>query len=581
MGFLVSYNNGTIEEIFKFNKKASPYKSYECENADKRYYGIGDFFETTFDDIANSGWEERPSALDTIVGSISIIRADDENCCFVVDRKGIDTLYYYNTNSRFIISDDFWAIVNKIKPTMEDINISYIRQALLASELITGETIVEGIRFMHPACIGKYDAQKDSLSIDQYAEFKYTNEVKTVHEAVENMDKILHKTMQMIRDNCGDVVYGVGISGGMDSRIIAHYALQHGLKITGFNICVPRPHLFFLSRSVSNAHAIAKRFKIKYRDVKWNPEDVSEKLEFEAERYPFFTGNAFKYETQELPLFDIILTGGTGLLVGSMLPTNIDNMEEEELCDALFELIGLTEVTSFKARVKRALGYLFKMSVKENVSQFNQFTKRFMNETDMEAVKERFSCFVKEKKALGHSNIDIFEEFFYYNVGFMNRFGAFESIMGTKRAFSIYTPFMFDETLRWTSDMLKDREALNELIVNKIPEVADIKSESFYTAPNKRKAGVIDKTFTLIEFLIRGNGTATDQYYLRKKKMQKQFLKDVNSDSTVWFRKVFDIDGDITLNEIQRQSERLLARIWSLKVLLDYLELKKYEKQTF
>ena len=68
---------------------------------------------------------------------------------------------------------------------------------------------------------------------------------------------------------------------------------------------------------------------------------------------------------------------------------------------------------------------------------------------------------------------------------------------------------------------------------------------------------------------------------VRKKKIQKMFLESINSENTCWFKKVFDIDGKITLKEIQGQSERLLARVWSLKVLLDYLEQNKYEKQTF
>ncbi len=577
MGFLIKYENGQLEEEHE-TYNCVPYKIYKCEMNDIIYYGIGDFFNFGFKELVEKDWEKNPCVLDKIDGSISFVKIERNKCVFVVDRKGIDTLYYYSNESMFLISDNFWSIVKYIRPQFEDINVSYIRQSLLAYEIILGETIIKGLKLVHPASIGTYDAQTNELNIKQYVEFRYSNEIKSIDEAIENMDKILHRTMQLIRDNCEDVRYGVGISGGLDSRIISHYALEHDMKLVGFNTCIPKPHHFILSRSVSNAHKIADRFKISYKDVIWKPNNIHSKLELEAQQSPFFTGDAFKYETDGMPEIDVLLTGGTGLLVGSMLPNDIDIMDEEKLIDAMYELIGLTGKTTFINRVKRVLNYLFKMKIKETSSPFTIFTRRFTKNDDFTAIKNRIKTFVHDRKEKNHSNIDIFEEYFYYCVGFMNRFGAFESMMGTKRAFSVYTPFMFNETLRWSSDLLKNREVLNELIVKKIPEVADIKSESFYTSPDKKNVGFVKKALTLIEFLIRGNGTAIDQYYLRKRSVKFQFLEDINSDDTSWFKKIFDITNDITRKELKGQSERFVARIWSLKTLVDYLEKHKYEE---
>lgn len=566
MSILIHYQNGKCVSKGIVYQRKTPAPTYGCEES--QTFCIGEVFGSSFEEIARSGWEKNPDILNAYEGAFAIAKADEDGCRFAVDINGIETFFYYDKRGCFILSDNFWDIVNVIKPEFGDLNLSRIKQYLLCAS-VTGETVIDGLKILLPSHAGVYDSKQQTLSIQKYRQFRYTGEVSRVDEAVQNMDKIMHRTMALIKCKCGEVCYGVGISGGLDSRLIPHYAKIHGMNVTGFNICVAKPHRFWLARSCKNARELSEIFKVPYQDVEWNPNTINKKMKLKVQNYPCGAGgNTFKYEDRGLPEFDVLLTGASGMIVGSELPYGIYDLTKSQLYEAMKqEFILSIGASKFESRVSRALGYLFGIKAKVRTGK-KPFVLNVVGEDEMRKAEKMLTDFIDEGVKEGKTNLDIYEDYFVNVVGFGNRCGAFESLLGTKRSFSIYVPFLLKETLRWTPELLENRVVLNELIRQKVPEVSNVKSESFYVAPSEKAPNRLSKMRVMFEYLLRGNGTAIGEYYFKKAQIKHAFSLCVHNNCK-WFFEIFDIAGKLDKLMRCNSYSRDCINLWELKNLID------------
>ena len=238
MSFLIKYNDGKLVDSKMLHKRETPCPSYLCK--DGSTFCVGEVFNKTFDDIACSGWETNLESINNIIGDIAIARATDEKCIFAVDLCGIDNLFYFRDNSKFIISDNIWEIVNDIQPRFEDLNQEWIRNNLVYC-VINGETFINNLKVLMPGQIGTYDPKQNVLNIREYRKFGYSSDIKTLAGAVESMDKALDTMFVSLKSKFGDdCVYGMGLSGGLDSRVIPYYAKKHNMNLVSWNICTDR-----------------------------------------------------------------------------------------------------------------------------------------------------------------------------------------------------------------------------------------------------------------------------------------------------------------------------------------------------
>lgn len=577
MSFIIEYSNKTLKKYVQFSERRVPSPLVYMESHNTLI--SGDIFNISNEDVVKLDWKNRPEVLNEIEGNIAVLSFDNERCIFAVDMNGFDSFYYYHKGERFLVSDDFWDIVREIEPELSNINKEVVKYNFFEGGTFDGSTIVSGIKEMLPNYIISYDAKRNFLERKQFQEISCSGTCDDINVAVEHMDSILRNSMKQIKHKCGNVKYGVGISGGLDSRIISHYAKAEGMDVVGFNFCVPKPRRFLQAMSIKNAKKIADAFQVPFHAVSWNHRSVMNKILFSVKQFPSFVGNSFKFEFEGMPEFDVLLTGGSGFVVGSAVPSGLENWSKEQLVDGLFDWYGTQSKKKFLNRALRAWNYLFGIKLQLN-KEDNSWLKEILVGKDYEEVIRRDLLeFVCSRYAKGMNSLEIYLDHLFNVVGFRNRRGAFESLFFTKRAFSIYVPFMAKETLTWVPRLLRNRQVLIELINRKIPEVADIGTESFSISPKVGRFAFVKKFITMIEFLFRGNGTAIDQYWMNKSSVRRQFLNYMNKDSHSWFHKLFGIEGNhIQPDMIKNESARLLVQTWELKVMLDCLEHKEYLK---
>lgn len=570
MSFLIEYKKGELVQSQMLYKRSTPCPSYQCKDG---LFCVGEIFEQNLEDITNSDWEKNPDILNAILGDIAIVKAEAEKCKFAVDMCGIDNLYYYHKEDHFLLSDNIWDIVNVLEPKLEDINASWVRRNMVFGT-VDGETFIKGLKVLMPCESGVYDATANSLFIKEYREFRYSGEVESIDEAVETMDFALNQMFRELKMHFGsECVYGMGLSGGLDSRVIPFYAKKHGLNLISWNVCTQRPNGIFEASSVKSARKLAVEYEIPFAVVEWKKDKLLEKLHLKTVNMPLGTSgrNEFKYESEGIPKFDVMLSGGFGVIVGDYFPVEIPTLDKEGLKIAMRKMFATLQSTSTKGRVKRAINYIFGMNLKVNdegipadaLDLFRYEIQENLEYVDR-YVEERFGRY---------SNVDIWGSYWLRYVCTRDRNGAFESMFGTKRSIATYCPFIFKQIIRWNSNLLPGRQVLPALIKAKMPSIATIGTDSYTAAPNKTTK-ILSRIGSIWNRLIRGNGTAIDENNFDSKTIS--LIEKCLNNECEWFYKIADTRK--FHNEILSKKQlRFVAGIWEMKYLIDFIEKKGYQ----
>ena len=288
--------------------------------------------------------------------------------------------------------------------------------------------------------------------------------------------------------------------------------------------------------------------------------------------YPQGDTQVFKLAMNELPEFDVLLHGGNGAIVGATIPDGLMEMSNEELADFLDERYStIKEVSFFRSRVSSALKYVFNINYTPKNKSIG-YKKVLIPQENEEIYKDKLLNFIIEKKKQNFTNADIHGDYANYYLGCRNRFGAFESMGGRVRSFSIWNPFTLQETLFWPMEFFHDRRLLTELIRKKIPGISDIKEQSFRVASTSNRKKTVFKITSLIGFLTRGGALSEKKY---KRKEYKELFYRVMSDDTEWFYKIVPIKENIT--DIYKTQPWLTGLLLKQKKVIDIIEKKEYE----
>ena len=177
-------------------------------------------------------------------------------------------------------------------------------------------------------------------------------------------------------------------------------------------------------------------------------------------------------------------------------------------------------------------------------------------------------------KKHGLDNADIFINCAIQEVAYRNRFGAYESLLGQKRSFSIYMPYVYDAVLKWKDEFFNDRLALKELIRKKMPELSQVGAQNYLLAPSETNR-LVNKIKGIIIYLLRGAGTTTPEIYRHKHQIRQYYVDKLTRDNS-WYRRVFKDLTDYDIRKLVKQNHNIAALHLKHCLLLDKLETGEY-----
>lgn len=572
MSYIINITRETIK--FKNKNRETPYFSKFFEEDDKYIFFSGEY-HSTLNQFKRLDWNLLDiETIKKIKESFSIITLDKKTgiLSFALSYYGIERLYYYYTDSKFIISDDFWEIVDCLDIAYADLDIESIEESMNGSYPLFDGTFVKNIKYVLPGTLGKYDWKTNNINVTPYFDYRYHSaSYLDIDKATDRLNCIINDAVLHIKEECGDVKYAFGLSGGLDSRIIPHYMQNNNIKINSFIIGDIRPNLFFLAGDHLRAREISKIFSSNHCECKWDKETLQETIYYDIKNNPMGLPQFFK--GQKDCKFDVLLTGGNGYIVGSTIPENIEFLTIDELASVMMQLgRDFKPNTIRNNHIETAVWHIFKRKI--HLNHYEKWYDVLLKQSTQIRIHDKFCAFIETEKKKGKNNFDIYEGYFHNILGARNKFGGFESLNGSKRSFSIYLPAVLDEAFDWQVDFLKDRTVLKNLIKKYIPEVANIKEQKYEGNTITASASTLNKIFNIMEYLIRGNGS--EMVNSKFKKYQELFIADMTKETT-WFYNIFGIRP--YLNKIIRHDNKYaLMKIWKIKKILDILETREYKE---
>ena len=366
------------------------------------------------------------------------------------DFMGKNIVFYYQNEVFFIASNDFYEVTKKVNINELDINTNYIGQSSIYNISLDNETIVNKLKTCPPSYCITVDVIKQTVHKEKYNDMEFTpNEDLTISEVAENTVAIFDTFFKKIKENKGDKEFGLGLSGGLDSRIIAKLALDNKLKISAF--CIgQRKGLFFKTNGYKLSNKIRKKLNIsQYKFIEHNSTSLVAKIKDDITYYPHKPSNIQISNLGELPKFDYMLNGEHGGVF-------FGEFDFKELCKYNRSNMGeyLLDFLSFNAEA----GMLINKSDRAENTKFLNHKIQGYNTIN------KFDCFYK---------------FFFEEYGSKSKTGFFESAYGTRPR---YTPFLdrdfIDYFLTWPSYLRFSRMVQYEILTKHFSEFNKIEDES-------------------------------------------------------------------------------------------------------
>ena len=281
------------------------------------------------------------------------IDLDNNSIYFFNDKLGIRDLYYYFKNGEFIISNMFSEIMRQKKFNRDNIDLEALNEFLIFEYPLMDKTFIEDIKLLPLSSI--YKIEEGMLSKFNYWKYQLVEDINFDEKnAVEKLDFLFKQSILRIKKEYGEnKIYGLGLSGGLDSRLVAYYGLHNNMRIKTFVFGETNSDAYNIAKKVAaqlnlEHHEVGVDINfIKYADecIKFNP--MMNIL------------YAWYYSTyNNLPKFDFLLTGFNGdNQFGSHLITD-ESISNEKLLIKLIKNYGLKNRNLIKLNEAKIIDFL-------------------------------------------------------------------------------------------------------------------------------------------------------------------------------------------------------------------------------
>lgn len=225
------------------------------------------------------------------------------------DKFGHFDLFYYFHKNILIISDNFNEILKNKKFSINDVNKDSLMEFIFFEYPLFEKTFLKSIKYVPLGSIYKFDLNRKILVKKQYYDYAFNIDPKfNIKKGVKRLEVLINNAFRRIKKiNPPNTVYGLGLSGGMDSRLISYYALKNNLKLKTFIFGEKNSDAYYIARKTAHLLGL-DHYELGFEDDFYKYSEIS--IEFNPMMNVLYTWYFSIYK--KLPQFDVLLTGYNG-----------------------------------------------------------------------------------------------------------------------------------------------------------------------------------------------------------------------------------------------------------------------------
>ncbi|WP_187647904.1 hypothetical protein [Nitrosophilus labii] len=558
------------------------------------FYNAGEIFEPDID-IKEIYKRIKSENIKDFLGEFSYLFEDKENVYIINDELGsIKWFYFYDENS-FLVSNNLWYLVKEKGLTTKDLDVLALYETLVMYFPLNNKTFFKRIKVVPKGSILVYSKKKRKFSIKTYKpiEYRISKKYNSKEELFNKIDKAFEKTTDKIFSKNNDPFIAVTISGGLDSRFPLFYLERFSKKIA-YLIGINKKFLDALD--FKSAKKIAKYFGLRLKLINPFSIDFYKKAMIDISRNPIGPSNILKAIDKkryfdENEKFNILITGAYGGMIGGRILNDelLSSKERKELINKLFlfysSISDLEQLETGKAQsifIKKSLYKILsffglskiRANLHEKLDNFKKSNFLIPSEIRVKIIKEYEKFF----ENIAGNNLTLIMNL---HLSRHTIRGAFESLHGQVKSYSIYYPYIYELSKEWDKNFLKKRKIMEEFLLWKDKNIASIPLQTFelpLTFKNKpinKYYNFLYKIISLLNFIIRGLVINYNDWWKNKK--VKTFVKKIQNYECKTFDEFFDSEDVKKVFNYGRYN-LLVEQLLKIKLILIIIENQEYDK---
>lgn len=513
--------------------------------------------EKSLDEYFTDFFEDNVAFIKKLKGEFCLIDYDIEQdrLFFATDRLGKESLYIYQTEERFILTNDFWQGIDLIQPKEEDIDWQMIKEMIIHAMGILHSTTIKNYQLMPAASYAEMHLQ-DSL-VPEYKlywnfEFRQDNTIR-LKDAASRMYEIFDETFSLLSKKFPpETRFGVGLSGGWDSRLIVSYAQKYNLKIVPF--CVGEKYTIFpfQTNGYRVVKKMAKYFHLdNFKFVPYNSETYIQKIMDDVIYAPVKGSEISVGCRSAIPEYDIMLNGEHGgVFLGEFDQLTLLNYNEKDIQEYLL-----------------------------NYSSWNQGKDMIFSEEEKDCLNKKLEQYINSLNT--DDRFQIFYRFFFEIRAPRTKCGFFETNYGLKERYSPYlNPDFMDLYLTWPPLFLVNRTIQRKFFVTYFEDLSKMADET-YDAPlywkNMSIRNVPIRLFYAAKNSIFKSSMRRDKWLLRDKGFRNLLNSVVRNNKEVLEAHFPNLNVDKLYKMNPRTTANLVKMLIEVDVLLNCKEADRRE----
>lgn len=445
----------------------------------------------------------------TPLGAYNVVLVDPENDTFEVktDKRSYVPLYVFQSQGKVAVSNNPWLLADEFRDDITLDESSLRAQLVYATDPVPCRTLLKHITRIGVGAYLRYESKTGRLSSRQDYDFKYLPDDRiSLEEQLAIADDDFTRFFSTVAAQNPDMVAGYGCSGGLDSRLIAHYTNKVGIKTKPFVVGEKRPNKLLESVTAKMSKRIAEHYGSTVDFIPYRRSWLADSMLLDIRNHPFFFSQAFINPAFDLPEYDYMFVGDPGgyaYLAAAVLSGNYGKLKQH----ADFFLGNRKDAFKGFADVYRKSAHHLHLSfdpyAESGFCSLSECTiDRVMDPKDLKIAREELFETID-----GFNGTDNVEKWINIHDNITTKYqfsSAYDSMNQTKRCYTIYYPFFYEQLRTLPQQFLKDKFFLKKFLVYINPKFKNIPDQNLNLIFQKQNP--LKKAFNRVELLLRGRG---------------------------------------------------------------------------